>query len=131
MIGDISVQDGTGRSRPKLRRNEKHIITKRRLFQAAIKVVGRYGYAGASVARITAEAGVAQGTFYLHFENRQALLEQLLPVVGEEIIAAVRARTDRVLSESDREVERCRGFFDVLHEMPEFFRIVNEAEMFT
>ncbi len=117
--------------RPRLRRTEKHEVTKRRLFAAAIKIVGKYGYAGASVARITAEAGVAQGTFYLHFDNRQALLEQLLPVVGQEIIGAVRARTDRVLSESDREVERCRGFFDVLQEMPEFFRIVNEAELFT
>ncbi|WP_299104437.1 helix-turn-helix domain-containing protein [uncultured Bradyrhizobium sp.] len=32
--------------------------------------LGRYGYAEASVARITDEAGVAQGTFYNHFENR-------------------------------------------------------------
>jgi AcrR family transcriptional regulator len=130
MIGDISVQDATGPSRPKLRRNEKHIITKRRLFQAAIKVVGKYGYAGASVARITAEAGVAQGTFYLHFENRQVLLDQLLPAVGQDVMAAVRERTSEDQSEEQREVERCRAFFDVLKEVPEFFRILNEAEMF-
>jgi AcrR family transcriptional regulator len=129
MIGDISVGD-SGRPQPKLRRNEKHVVTKRRLFAAAIKVVGKYGYAGASVARITAEAGVAQGTFYLHFENRQALLDQLLPVVGQEVIAAVRERTAGALSEEQREVERCRAFFDVLKEVPEFFRILNEAELF-
>jgi len=130
MIANMSVQE-TGQPRPKLRRNEKHIVTKRRLFQAAIKVVGKYGYAGASVARITAEAGVAQGTFYLHFENRQVLLDQLLPAVGEEVSATVRERTSSEdLSPQETEVERCRAFFDVLKEVPEFFRILNEAEMF-
>ena len=43
--------------------------------EAATKIVGKYGYAEASVARITDEAGVAQGTFYNHFENRQELLD--------------------------------------------------------
>jgi len=129
MIANLTVQD-TGQPRPKLRRNEKHIVTKRRLFQAAIKVVGKYGYAGASVARITAEAGVAQGTFYLHFENRQALLDQLLPAVGEDVAAAVRERASATTLPAETEVERCRAFFDVLKEVPEFFRILNEAEMF-
>jgi len=118
------------RPRPKLRRSEKHVVTKKRLFSAAIKVVGKYGYAGASVARITAEAGVAQGTFYLHFENRQALLDQLLPVVGQAVVEAVRERDRPDLSEEEREIERCRAFFDVLLEVPEFFRIQNEAELF-
>ena len=118
------------RPRRKLRRNEKHEATKRRLFAAGIKVVGQYGYAEASVARITAEAGVAQGTFYLHFENRQALLDELLPVVGEAIIDAVRDRGYEGTSEEEREVERCKAFFDVLTEVPEFFRIQNEAELF-
>jgi AcrR family transcriptional regulator len=129
MIVEIAIDDGA-RPKPKLRRNEKHIVTKRRLVAAAIKVVGKYGYAGASVARITAEAGVAQGTFYLHFENRQVLLDQLLPIVGQEVIQAVRERTANALSEEQQEVERCRAFFDVLQEVPEFFRIQNEAELF-
>ena len=64
MIGE-QISEGLiakelARPRRKLRRNEKHEATKRRLFAAGIKVVGQYGYAEASVARITAEAGVAQ-----------------------------------------------------------------------
>jgi AcrR family transcriptional regulator len=116
--------------RVRLRRSEKHEEARRRLFAAAIKVVGRYGYAEASVARITAEAEVAQGTFYLHFQTRQALLDELLPAVASEIRAAVRLRGISGLSEEDQEIERCRAFFDVLNETPEFFRILNEAEMF-
>ena len=40
-------------------------------------IVGELGYAGASVALITARADVAQGTFYNYFESRQDLLDQL------------------------------------------------------
>jgi AcrR family transcriptional regulator len=129
MLREQSVESRIGQ-RPKLRRNEKHIVTRRRLFAAAIKVVGKYGYAGASVARITEEAGVAQGTFYLHFENRQTLLDQLLPVVGDAVSQAVRERNDSAYSEDQREVERCRAFFEILKEVPEYFRIQNEAELF-
>jgi AcrR family transcriptional regulator len=128
MLREESIDDLA--LRPKLRRSEKHIVTRRRLFAAAIKVVGKHGYAGASVARITEEAGVAQGTFYLHFENRQTLLDQLLPVVGEAVSQAVRERDDGAFTEDQREVERCRAFFGVLKEMPEYFRIQNEAELF-
>jgi AcrR family transcriptional regulator len=130
-LSDGLIANELARPRRKLRRNEKHEATKRRLFAAGIKVVGQYGYAEASVARITAEAGVAQGTFYLHFENRQALLDELLPVVGEAIIEAVRERGyEEGASEEEREIERCKAFFDVLTEVPEFFRIQNEAEFF-
>lgn len=47
----------------KLNRVERNAWTKQKIFEAATKVVGRYGYAEASVARITEQAGVAQGTF--------------------------------------------------------------------
>jgi AcrR family transcriptional regulator len=43
----------------KLNRVERNAWTKRRIFDAAAKMVGKYGYAEASVARITEEAGVA------------------------------------------------------------------------
>jgi AcrR family transcriptional regulator len=126
-IGDPAIRPTSGQ---KMRRAEKHEDTRRKLFASAVRVVGQYGYAGASVARITAEAGVAQGTFYLHFENRQALLDQLLPAVAREVVASMRQREYQQLSEEDLEIERFRVFFDVIKEMPEFLRILLEAEHF-
>ncbi len=114
----------------KLTRSEKNDDVKRRLFAAAAKVVGRHGYADASVARITEIAGVAQGTFYNHFGNRQELLEQLLPVIGQQMVVFIRARIDEAGSEIEKEVARFRAFFDFLQETPEFLRILNEAEVF-
>ncbi len=114
----------------KLTRSEKNDDVKRRLFEAAAKMVGRHGYADASVARITDAAGVAQGTFYNHFENRQELLDELLPVIGQEMVAFIRTRIDEASSEMEKEVTRFRAFFDFLRKTPEFLRILNEAEIY-
>lgn len=114
----------------KLSRAERNEATKRNLFEAARRVVGRHGYAEASVARITSEAGVAQGTFYNHFTNRQELLDQLLPSVGQDMVRFIRARTRSEGSEADKEADRIAAFFEFLKEVPEFLRILNEAEFF-
>src|SRR6201985_294177 len=113
----------------KLNRIERNAWTKRKIFDAATKIVGKYGYAEASVARITERAGVAQGTFYNHFENRQELLDQLLPKIGQDMVRFIRERTGTAHA-ARQEIERFGAFFDFIREVPEFLRILNEAELF-
>src|SRR6478609_4622665 len=113
----------------KLNRVERNAWTKRKIFEAATRVVGEYGYAEASVARITEQAGVAQGTFYNHFINRQELLDQLLPKIGLDMVRFIRDRTGTGHA-AKQEIERFAAFFDFIREVPEFLRILNEAEFF-
>jgi AcrR family transcriptional regulator len=100
------------------------------LFLAAAETVGKVGYADASVALITQSAGVAQGTFYKHFESRQALFDDLLPTLGLEMLEYVRERTPTSGAFLHREEARFRAFFDYIVEHPNFYRILNEAEFF-
>jgi AcrR family transcriptional regulator len=125
-----AVLSVTAKSKPKLSRAERNDEVKRRLFEAAAKVVGRLGYAEASVARITELADVAQGTFYNHFESRQELLDQLLPAIGRQMVSFIQERIDSSSSGADKETARFRAFFEFLREAPEFLRILNEAELF-
>ena len=113
----------------KLNRVERNAWTKRKIFDAATKIVGKYGYSEASVARITEEAGVAQGTFYNHFENRQELLDQLLPKIGMDMVEFIRERTGTA-DAARQEIARFGAFFAFIREVPEFLRILNEAEFF-
>lgn len=113
----------------KLSRAKRNESTKRRILDVATKIVGKYGYAEASVARITEAAGIAQGTFYNHFANRQELLDQLLPTIGVDMVQFVRERT-RQGDATTREIDRFRAFFEYLRQVPEFLRILNEAEFF-
>lgn len=114
----------------KLSRAERNEETRRRLFDAATKVVGKFGYAEASVARITELAGVAQGTFYNHFGNRQELLDQLLPTIGIDMVHFIRERAGPEMPAAEREMAGFRAFFEFVHQVPEFQRILNEAEFF-
>jgi AcrR family transcriptional regulator len=116
--------------RLQLTRAERSELVRNRLFAAAVKVVGEVGYAEASVSRITRLAGVAQGTFYNHFPNRQDLLDQLLPAVGAQMLEFIKRRVSNASSEIEKEAARFRGFFEFLIEMPEFMRILNEADLF-
>jgi AcrR family transcriptional regulator len=126
-----SLEARAPRRRPRSpRQAAKNADTRRRLIEAAAKVVGRYGYAGASIARISAEAGVACGAFYLHFANQQALFDVLLPTLGRDMLDAIgHAVRD---SSTVEELER-RGLeanFDYLLKHPALYRIMNEAELF-
>ena len=123
-----SSQSASGKV-TKLNRVERNAWTKRKIFDAATKVVGKHGYAEASVARITEEAGVAQGTFYNHFENRQELLDQLLPKIGIDMVHFIRERTGTAHA-ARQEIQRFSAFFDFIRQVPEFLRILNEAEYF-
>jgi TetR/AcrR family fatty acid metabolism transcriptional regulator len=74
------------------RRNDK----RKRILEAAVKVFARRGYHGSKVAEIAKRAGVADGTIYLYFENKEDVLVSLFDEVMAEHIAAARAEMERV-----------------------------------
>jgi len=115
-------------------RQDRARQTYRRLMDAAAKVVGDEGYAGASIAKIVAKANMATGTFYNHFDDRQALFDALLPHIGHELVdhisLALREQGDAAASGPEREVARFRAFCDYLCDHPGFYRILYEAEVF-
>ena len=58
--------------------NTKSTDMKRRLLDAAEIVFNDKGYQGARVSDIVGQAGAAQGSFYLHFENKRAVYLELI-----------------------------------------------------
>jgi AcrR family transcriptional regulator len=114
----------------KLTRAERKDVSKQRLFEAAAAVVGEYGYAGASITRITQRAGIGQGTFYNHFGSRQELLEKLLPAIGHVMLRFIRDQVDPHGSEEVQEQQRFAAFFTFLERNPSFLRILIEAPHF-
>lgn len=111
-------------------RADKAAETRRRLIDAAAKVVGAEGYANASVARITQLADVAQGTFYNYFQSQQDLFDQLLPELGGQMLDFIREALRGQSDSLAREEAGFRAFFAFLSRRPEFYRILNEAETF-
>lgn len=57
---------------------ERNAETRRRLLSAAREVFAEKGYPQAGIADIVKRAGRAHGSFYLHFANKEAVLQALL-----------------------------------------------------
>lgn len=110
-------------------RQERAENLRQKILAAAAKVVGEYGYADASIGRITEEADIAQGTFYLYFESRQAIFDVLLPHVGADMLVFIGDKVRGAENFLDVEERGFRAFFEYLRLNPGFFRVLNEAEV--
>ena len=59
--------------------------TRRRLLQAILKTIHRYGHGALTTGRVAQLAGVAQPTFYVHFRSMDQALEQVAEWVAQEL----------------------------------------------
>lgn len=76
--GGEAARPGQGSSE-----QERREARERRLLDAAAGLILRYGYHKTTIDDIAREARVSRGTFYLHFQTREALLTTL--IVREKI----------------------------------------------
>jgi len=59
------------------------------LIQAALELVGERGFHGAPVALIADRAGVAAGTIYRYFDNKDSLIKGIHAALEQQILDAV------------------------------------------
>ena len=60
------------------------------LLEAALVAFGRRGYHETQVSDIIAEAEVARGTFYLHFEGKREIFEEIIAMITQIIQAEIK-----------------------------------------
>lgn len=121
---------GMSRSATVTTSRRKSELTRERLVLAAGKVVGRVGYEKASSAKIAEEAGIAAGGLYYHFDSRRALLNELLPALGRQMVAYVVGRIHDMPWGLEREVASFEAYLEYLSEHPEFYRVFSEARVY-
>ena len=107
----------------------KRARTRKRILDAAVKVIAERGTESASILEITAVADVANGTFYYHFKDKKELLEAIGVAVTEDLVNSYQPdwssaiedpaiqfakSTKIVLSEAAREPMWCRVIVDAL-----------------
>jgi AcrR family transcriptional regulator len=70
-------------------RQERADTTRRQLLDAARDVFEEKGYRATTIRAITSRASTAQGTFYLHFENKEDAFGQVLAEVWQGLLSMV------------------------------------------
>jgi AcrR family transcriptional regulator len=97
--------------------------------EAAIRVISRKGMASATMQEIAEEAGVAKGTIYLYFRDREELVEKTF----ETAIGELHKRIDAALDGDGPFAERLRAVITAklafFNENREFFRLYHTLRM--
>ena len=87
--------------------------TREKLLDAGVSVAEEYGLSGLSVNRVVAQAGVAKGTFYVHFSDRGAFIDALHERFHARVIDAVAVATEGVPDGAERIVRGAEAYLDV------------------
>jgi AcrR family transcriptional regulator len=96
----------------------KSARTRARLMDAAVNVFARIGFEAASVNEIAQAADVANGTFYLHFKDK----DEIVSVVAYRIANDIARQLDEAMVDIDDAIERTsfgtRQFIDIASSEP-------------
>src|SRR5512137_1471074 len=102
--------------------------SRRRILEAAERVFGEKGYFPASITEITREAGVAQGTFYVHFKSKGDVFTELLEALAQRVRQTTRAAVVDAKSRVEAEERGLAAYFGFVNEHPKWYRIIRQAE---
>jgi AcrR family transcriptional regulator len=102
--------------------------SRRRILAAAEQVFADLGFHAASIVKITEAAGVAQGTFYIYFESKQAIFEEVLLDLNHRVRQAMAEGSRGAATREEAEREGFRGFFRFTAEHPALYRVIRQAE---
>ena len=95
------------------------------LLEVGRRILAEKGFEATTISEIVAQAGVAQGTFYLYFSSKLALIAALNQEMNEQIVAAVQDATAQAPKAAEvvetgvvaafRQIERYRDILSILH----------------
>ncbi len=83
----------TKAARPASRREQDKEARRKAILAAAKKIFAEKGFHNTSVSDIVHEVGIAQGTFYLYFDDKRAIFAEIVDGLLEKLVKFVTVRT--------------------------------------
>jgi AcrR family transcriptional regulator len=108
--------------------SQRGIDTRRRLLDAAEHVFGELGYHDASIVKVAEAAGVAAGTFYLYFDSKKAIFDELVRDLNRRVRHAMKEGSSRGDTRLQAELGGFEAYFRFTAEHPTLYRIIRQAE---
>lgn len=87
------------------------------ILDAAIALFSRYGYKRTSIEDVAREAGIAKGTVYLYFQNKERLFTEVCRHVAQVFLDRAEAAFDRDAPVVERVLAILRAKFSYLYEI--------------
>jgi AcrR family transcriptional regulator len=108
--------------------SDKGLRTRQRLLDAAETVFAELGYHDASIVKLTETAGVAQGTFYLYFESKKQVFDELVRDLNRRVRHAMKEASSKGTTRLQAELLGFDAYFRFTAEHTALYRIIRQAE---
>jgi len=102
--------------------------TRCKLLHAAEREFGEFGFHTASVSSITRRAGVAQGTFYIYYSSKEAILRELVDSIGHKLRRTLSEAMHGLEKRMDIERQGLLTFLDFAIREKNLYRVVLESQ---
>ena len=108
--------------------SQRGLDTRRRLLDAAERVFGELGYHEASIVKVADAAGVAAGTFYLYFDSKKSIFDELVRDLNRRVRHAMKEGSSKGTTRLQAELGGFDAYFRFTAEHPTLYRIIRQAE---
>jgi AcrR family transcriptional regulator len=108
--------------------SKRGLDTRRRLLDAAERVFGELGFHDASIVKVADAAGVAAGTFYLYFDSKKAVFDELVRDLNRRVRHAMKEGSSQGGTRLEAELLGFEAYFRFTSEHPALYRIIRQAE---
>jgi AcrR family transcriptional regulator len=108
--------------------SHRGVQTRTRILEAAEQVFAEVGYHDASIVKITEAAGVAQGTFYLYFEGKKQVFDELVVDLNRRVRHAMKVASSKGTTRVESEILGFAAYFRFTSEHKALYRIIRQAE---
>lgn len=97
-----------------------HPINKREaILEASLHLLANKGFHGFSIKQVADHAGVAAGTVYLYFKDREDLILQLHTQISEKVAQVIFAEHDPHQSLFNQYRQLCQSFWQMFADQPD------------
>ncbi|MEI7573659.1 MAG: TetR/AcrR family transcriptional regulator, partial [Phenylobacterium sp.] len=111
---------GEGPFTHQARNQRKSVRTRARLMDAAVEVFARDGFEAASVNEIARRADVVNGTFYVHFKDKDAIAAEVAFKVAYDIARQIDGAMTHIDNAAERFSCATRQFIEIACGQPQW-----------
>lgn len=109
-------------------KTKRGMETLEKISKAAEELFSERGYYDTGIVDIVLKAGIAQGTFYIYFNDKKSLFVYLINKLGKELRDSIRLNTKVSRDRYDEEYMGIKTFLNFVGEHIGLFKIVWQAQ---